>query len=250
MTEHSPNEPQVQAPAPKKTGGIRRWLAGGLVGVVLGALLLGGTAFAQTDSNGNDLRQSFIDRLADKLGIASDDLESAITDTQVEMIDEAVTEGRLTDRQADVLRERAESGEGLFGMRPVLGMHPMHALDINLATIASELGITTDELRAELQSGSALSEVITAHGSTIDAVVKALVANAETELNEAVANGNLTQAQADQILTNLPDRLTQMIENGFPGLRGPWFNNDRDQNQDRTATPESSDDADETSNQV
>lgn len=253
MTEQSATEPQMQAPPPRKNGGARRWLAGGLVGVALGALLLGGTAFAQTDSSGTDLRQTFIDRLASKLGIASDDLETAITDTQVEMIDEALADGRLTQRQADVLRERAASGDGLFRMRPEFGMRAMHALDINLATIASELGMTTEELRAELQDGSTLSEIIIAHSSTVDAVVEALVANAETQLNEAVANGNLTQAQADQILTNLPDRLTQMIENGFPGLCGPWFNDGQEQHQDGTSTPESSDDtdnADETSNQV
>jgi hypothetical protein len=250
MAEHSPIDPQGQASLPPRTRGIRRWLAGGLVGVVLGALLLGGTAFAQTDSNGSDLRQSFIDRLADKLGISSDDLESAITDTQVEMIDEAAADGRLTDQQADTLRERAASGEGLFGMRPVLGIHRMRALDINLETIASQLGMTTEELRGELQSGTTLSDVITAHGSTVDAVVETLVANAKTELDDAVANGNLTQSQADQILTNLPDRLTQMIENGFPGLCGPWFDNDHDQSQDGTSTPESTDDADETSSQV
>ena len=63
---------------------------------------------------------------------------------------------------------------------------------------------------------------------------------AEKPSEIAVANGSLTQDQADQILANLPDRLTQMIENGLPGGCDRWFNDDA----------ESTDDAQETSNQV
>ena len=59
-------------------------------------------------------------------------------------------------------------------------------------------------------------------------------------MDDAVANGTLTQAQADRILTNLPDRLTRMIENGGPGNCDRWFQN----NDDAT------DDAEETTSQV
>jgi polyhydroxyalkanoate synthesis regulator phasin len=247
MNEFSTNEPEAATPIPARNSRpIRRWFFGGMLGLALGAVLLGGNAFAQTDSAGTDLGQSFLDRLAGKLGVSSDELETAITDSQTEVIDEAVANGRLTEEQGEALKDRVESGEGLFRMMPGrlgVGQHTFRMLDINLATVASELGITTDELRAELADGATLSEVITSHGSTVDAVVTALVADAETELAEAVANGNLTQEQADRVLANLPDRLTQMIENGLPGDCDRWFNGS-DDNDDTT------DGADETSNQV
>lgn len=216
---------------------------------MLGAILLGGTAFAQTDTDGADLGQSFIDRLAGKLGMSSDELETTIKETQAEVVDDAVANGRLTEEQGAVLKERIESNDGVVRLLPGprgLGMHAFRQLDINLATIASELGMTTDELRTELASGSTLSEVITAHGSTVDAVVTALVADAETELAEAVANGNLTQERADQILANLPDRLTRMIESGLPGACDRWFSSD----SNGTDGADDTDGAGETSNQV
>lgn len=250
MNDISTTESEATTPTPKrKPGGFRRWFAGGMLGLALAAVLLGGTAFAQSDDDGTDLGQSFLDRLAGKLGITSDELETAIEETQAEVIDEAVADGRLTEEQGEALKERIESSDGIARLWPGqhgFGMRAFRMLDINLATIASELGMTTDELRAELEAGATLSEVITAHGSTVDAIVTALVADAETELAEAVANGNLTQEQADQILTNLPDRLTQMIESGLPFGCDRWFNDDGD----TTDGANDADGAEETSSQV
>jgi ABC-type transporter Mla subunit MlaD len=124
--------------------------------------------------------------------------------------------------------------------RPAFGMHAFRHLDINLATIASELGMSTDELRDELAAGATLSDVIAAHGSTVDEIVTALVTEAEGELDEAVANGSLTQEQADQILANLPERLTQMIESGMPGGCERWLTEDGDESDNTDATETSS----------
>jgi polyhydroxyalkanoate synthesis regulator phasin len=211
-------------PEPTRSiGRARRWLAGGAVAVALSAVLLGGTAFAQTDDDGESLGEAFIQRLAGKLGLTTGELESAIEETQTEMIDEAVASGRLTEEQGARLKERIVAGDGVVGFGFMQrGAHGHHFLMRCLAldTIAEQLGMTTDALVDELQSGATLSEIITEHGSTVEDVVAALVAEAEEELAEAVANGRLTQAQADEILENLPERLTERIENG-PSLRFP-----------------------------
>ena len=93
---------------------------------------------------------------------------------------------------------------------------------VTLDTVADTLGMSVDDLTTEMQSGSTLEEIITEHGSTVDAVVSALVEQARTSLDTAVENGRLTQEQVDNILSSLPDRLTQMIENGFSGPCGPF----------------------------
>jgi hypothetical protein len=228
----------------RRSGRIRRWLTGGAIGIALAAVLLGGTALAQSESDGSDLNQTFVERLAGKLGMSSDDLQSTIKETQAEVIDDAVANGQLTEEQGNALKDRIESGDGPFRLMPGgpgFGRFAMRHLDFNLETIATELGMTTDELRTELESGSTLSEVITAHGSTVEAVVDALVTDAKTQLDAEVADGSITQAQADQILTNLPDRLTQMIENGFPAGCDRWFDN---------GGSDDSDNSEETSNHV
>lgn len=247
MNDRSPTETAATTTTDaRKPRAFRRWLTGGMLGLALGAVLLGGTAFAQSDSGETDLGQTFLDRLAEKLGMTPDELETTVQETRDEVIDDAVASGELSEEQGEALKQRIEPNGGFFRMMPgraEFGRHAFRMLDIDLATIASELGVTTDELQAELETGSTLSEVITAHGSTVDAVVTALVADAETELAEAVANGDLTQEQADQMLANLPDRLTQMIENGMAGDCERWFT-------DGQESTDGTDDAVVTSSQV
>lgn len=194
----------------------RRWLGGIGIGVSLMALVLGGTAFAATTDSPGELQQTFLEKLAGKLGITPDELDAAMTAAGNETIDEALASGKITEDQAAALRERVEAeGFSGFGRRGHMGHHPWFR-HMSLETIATTLGITSDELRAELESGSTLSEVITAHGSTVETVVDALVAETQTRLDEKVAAGEITQYQADTIMAELPARLTEAIENGFP----------------------------------
>lgn len=208
----------------------RRWfgMAGGGVAIALAALLaFGGAAFAQTDgTTGTGLGQAFIDNLAGKLGLSSDELEATIEESQNEIIDDAVASGELTEEQGEAMKERAANGGG-FGFGPGGGgFGPGRAGHLgrgalNLDTIAETLGITSDELRAELEAGTPLGEIITAQGSTVEEVVAALVADMQTQLDEAVAEGQLTQEEADARLADLEERLTTAIESGE--AFGPGF---------------------------
>ncbi len=200
---------------------IPRWIAVGAAALALFALFIGGAALAQsgTSSTVTDLREAFLNRLAQNLGIGRNALDSAIQQSAEQTIDEAVTSGKLTQEQGAILKQRIQKGKGVFffgsrkgGKLGFPGCRP------GLDTVARTLGITTDELRSELASGKTLSQVITEHGKTVDDVVHALVAEAQTKLDQAVADGRLTQEQANQILSTLPDRLKQMIQrNRLPG---------------------------------
>jgi polyhydroxyalkanoate synthesis regulator phasin len=226
----------------RATGSVRRWLGGGALALALSALLLGGTALAQgSTSNASGLQQSFMERLAQKLGLSNEELESTIDEAGNEVIDEAVTNGDLTEEQGDALRQQLETQPGFpsFGRRH--GDGPGVGCGVDLETVATTLGMTTDELRAELDAGTALTDIISAHGSTVEAVVDALVAERQAELEAAVADGRLTQAQADEILADLPARLTDMIESD---MLGPWHHrvpgDDSDGSDDNTDATETS----------
>ena len=220
MPEHlsfGSTEPGTGAPPrrPAWRRRIPRWIAVGAAALALFGVLIGGTALAQsgTSSTPADLRESFLNRLAQNLGIGRDALDSAIKQSAEQTIDEAVASGKLTQEQGAILKQRIQEGKGLLPFGGRWGLGPRFpGFGLRLNTVASTLGITTDELRSELTSGKTLSQIIAEHGKTVDEVVNALVAEAKTKLDQAVADGRVTQQQADEILSALPDRLKQMIE--------------------------------------
>jgi hypothetical protein len=222
----------------KSTRKLWGWLGGGVLGFTLCAALLGGTAFAASSATSMNLDQAFIDKLAQNLGISSADLQTKIKESGDATVDDAVANGQLTQDQGDQLKQRFDNGAGAgvfdFG-RAFFGRGCGVGMDID--TLASTLGMTTDQLQAQLQAGTSLTDIITKQGKTVDEVVTALVAAQKTTLDQEAAAGRLTQAQEDQILSDLPARLTEMIDNGHFGgrMHGPWGGPETSPN----ATPDS-----------
>ena len=90
--------------------------------LAVAAVTLSLTAVAATGAtaNGEDgPLNGFLARVAEKLGVSEAQMEAAIQEANLETIDEAVAEGRITEEQANKLRERAEDGVArLFPRRP------------------------------------------------------------------------------------------------------------------------------------
>ena len=82
------------------------------------------------------------------------------------------------------------------------------------AVIAEALGITEDELHTAMQGGKTVADLATEKGVSLDTIINAVIADETTQLAQDVSDGNLTQAEADQRLsdlqTNLPDMLSQL----------------------------------------
>lgn len=95
-----------------------------LLAVFIIAGAMSGIAFADTITDKPDMPdmtamyQDFVSKFADNLGVSEDEVTAALEETQIQMIDEAVEEGTLTQEQADQMTEKIESGEvcGLFGL--------------------------------------------------------------------------------------------------------------------------------------
>lgn len=103
---------------------------GKVVALVALALVAMGTvsyiAFAQT-TNGGSPSKTYLARVAERLGVTTDALLTALYEARVEMIDEAVAAGELTKAQADYLKAvlkarldywKAEGQERGFGVCP------------------------------------------------------------------------------------------------------------------------------------
>jgi hypothetical protein len=91
----------------------------------------------------------------------------------------------------------------------------------DLGVAASTIGVTVDELRSALESGQSVADVANAHGVDPQKVIDALVADAQSKIDERVASGDLTQEQADEIKADLPDRIADFVNRaGLPGPGG------------------------------
>jgi AraC-like DNA-binding protein len=188
--------------------------------IVFGAAALlaavgGGVAVAASDSSPAEENQAIINDAAQQLGISPSKLSDALKKALGDRIDAAVAAGRITKTEADALKQRLNSGDvPLFFGGPHRGFgHPgFHGLD----AAASYLGLTEEQLRTELEGGKTLAQVAQAHNKSVDGLVDALVADAKKHLDAAVAAGRLTQAQADEVLNGLRDRIATGVNSRRP----------------------------------
>jgi hypothetical protein len=190
---------------------------------IAGALAVaGGTAgIAATQRNSPDEeRQAIINDAAKQLGVTPTALTNALKTALKNRVDAAVAAGRLTKTQGDELKARIDAGDAplFFG-----GFHHGyfgHFLHLDAA--ASYLGVTEAQLRDDLAAGKTLAQVAKDRGKSVDGLVDAMTAEVKEHLADAVADGRLTQAQADSILADVKRRITDRV-NGkaptFPGFR-------------------------------
>jgi polyhydroxyalkanoate synthesis regulator phasin len=131
-----------------------------------------------------------------------------------------VSDGTITQDQADAVASTlAESLPGPGGP----GGHGGHGGPggPGFSVAAETLGMTEDEIRTALEDGASLASLAEDKGVAVDALVDALVADAKTHLDEHVADGDLTQAEADERLAEITTRITEMVQTEGLPQRGP-----------------------------
>jgi hypothetical protein len=138
-----------------------------------------------------------------------------------EVLQPLVDDGTLTAAQLDSVVTALEAagpigGGGPRGHGGPGGHGGRGGMGVGLDAAATALGLTVDELRTELEDGSTLASIATEQGVDVQTVIDALVAEATTRLSERVTAGDLTQDEADAKLTNLTERITDMVNNGRP----------------------------------
>lgn len=197
-----------------------------VAGIVAGlAVAGGGAALAATQlGTPKEESQAVVDDVAEQLGVESSELSAAIEKALENRLDAAVAAGRLTQEQADRMKERLRSGDvPLFGHGLRGGMHGhgpgLAARGHHLEAAAAYLGLGEDALREQLQDGKTLADVAKARGKSVDGLVDALVAAKKKELDEAVSAGRLDEGRRDAIVERLEERVTAMV-NGERPARG------------------------------
>ena len=176
------------------------------------ALALGAGAAAAADS------PSLVDDAAARLGVSPDKLRDAFKAALTARVDAAVAAGRLTPEQGAKLKARIAAAKGLGGLRR--GFVQRHKAMVGAIAakargrgpVATYLGMTRAELRAELRSGKSLAQVAAAEGKTAAGLQAAMLAPVKEALSRAVERGRLTQSRADEILARITERVATAIQ--------------------------------------
>lgn len=199
-------------------------VAGALLGVGLIGVTLGSVASAQTPVPGESSpAATYIQRLAQHLGLPQEQVEQALTDTRNDALTEAVANGRLTQDQADDIRNRPiDEGRGFgFGGRSGPG-GKLGGRAVSHEAAAQVLGMSAEELHTQLHAGQSLAQIAQARGVAVESLVTGLVNAAEVQIAQAVQGGRITEAQAAEQRANLAERIRQKVESvKVPGERGP-----------------------------
>ncbi|MGO0062744.1 hypothetical protein ACTID9_22435 [Brevibacillus fluminis] len=154
--------------------------------------------------------------IAQAQGVSTDALTSLLAKQRDQKLAEAVKNGKLTIEQAD--RIKANSAQRIKQFIESKHDGRMHGKGFGLrnnAELLALLKLDADQLKEQLKAGKSLAEVAQAQGVTKDDVVKLLIAQRTKTLDEAVASGELTQEKANQIKSELADRINRFVEKKF-----------------------------------
>ena len=202
----------------------------GLVVVVLGALVLGvgvlmTTGAGAQEGDAQKLGERFVAETAERLGVTPEELTSAMTDAQYEIIDDAVAEGRLTEDDAAKLKERIEE----YGPLSVIGRRhrdrdgegPCHGARLVVGAAGEVLGKEPAEVAAAVKAGESLAEQAEAQGMSVEDFKMALLAAVKATLQTKVDEGTITQVQADRIFAGIEEHVDRIVNFEGQGGDGP-----------------------------
>jgi hypothetical protein len=202
-----------------------------------GAVAAGGTGVALAKTRADDAKQreqAVLSDAAKRLGTDADKLRAALAAAEDAQLDADVKAGRLTQEQADAIKQRrTQSGSVLGGPGfhgpgfgpggPRFGGPRRGPVGDLMAAAAKAIGITDAKLFEQLRAGKSLSDIAKANGKDYAGVKAAVRSAAQQELDAAVEAGKLTRAQANDMLSELSEHLDDGAIFRGPGRdhRGP-----------------------------
>jgi hypothetical protein len=196
-----------------------------LVAVSGAGAAVAATQFRSPEEEG----RAVVNDAAAELGVTPEQLTNALKTAMKNRIDEAVEDGRLTQEQGNRLKQAIDEhdvpmlGPG-FGFRGGPGFHKERHFGphifAHLGVAAEYLGMTEAALREALSDGKTLAQVARDRNKSVDGLIDALVAEKRERINDAVEDGRMTRAQADEILEDLRSRVTDTVNGRFPRIEG------------------------------
>ena len=158
-----------------------------------------------------------LDTAAETIGIERADLLAAIRDgqtvaevAQAHSVDPQAVIDALVAAANEHATERAEQFVNETGSGEHRGRRGRVA-GAALGTAADAIGIERADLVAAIRDGQTVADVAQAHNVDPQTVVDALVTNANAKIDEALANGRIDQARADEMKANAATRADKFV---------------------------------------
>lgn len=202
-------------------------------GAAIAALVVGlgaaGAIAASRMQSPSEESKAVIDDAADQLGVEPQALSDALKQALKNQVDDAVDAGTLTKEQGAKIKDRIDSDEYplLFGHDRGPDGHGFghHGHFEILATASAYLGTSEADLREALDDQT-LADIAKEKGKSVSGLVKALVTAEEKKIDEAVADGRITKAQASELKSKLTERMQALVNGELAehgGRPGPGF---------------------------
>ena len=181
---------------------------------------IGGGAYAAAQSGGDDNDQAVINDAAHRLNVSPQQLTAAFKAAMIDQIDAAVKAGKLTQAQANYLKQRIQQAPGIPFGRAGFGHRGLHGPRFLLSGAASYLGLSQDKLEQQLESGKSLAQIAGDQHKSVTGLEHAISADAKAKLDAAVTAGRITKSEEQQRLDRL-NRILPNIVNLTPPRGGP-----------------------------
>jgi hypothetical protein len=200
----------------------------------LAAAAFAGGAYAANVNSPSSARQAFLADVAKRLNVTPQQLIAALKGASLDQLNAAVKAGKLTQAQANAIKQRIEQGgagpfifpralRGLHTFRPGLFGPAAHS---PLGAAAKYLGLTDAQLFDQLQAGKTLSQIAQSRGKSVAGLKQAMFGAEKARLDEAVKDKLITPAQEQQALNRLSSKLDNQLSRSFRALRfggpRPW----------------------------
>jgi hypothetical protein len=208
----------------KNMNSKRALVAASALSLVVGA---GGAIAASKGSATHG--DGFLARVAGHLGISTQKLQEATKAAAIDQVNADLKAGKITQAQADAMKARIEKGEVplFFGGLHRFGPggphrfgdfgHARFGAHDHLSSAAAYLGLTVPQLFQKLANGQSLADVAKAQHKSVDGLKTAILDGAKKDLDQAVKNGFLTEAQAKEAQKALEARIDDIVNGTFPG---------------------------------
>ena len=168
---------------------------------------------------------------AEEHGVNEDELIDGLTAFIDEKLDEAVEDGDLPADVAERIQEEVTEhlealingdwpldGFGFRGVPPVESLPFPIERGIDFKIDAGPIGITAEltgakveDVVAAMGEGQTLAEFAGERGVSADELVDAILERFQEQLDESVAEGDLDQEEADEILTSVEERVRELV---------------------------------------